>query len=86
MVVTIFDHGELTFRRTNIGGRLALTRPERECWLAVHESGETCARSAAGLSIRGWAVHEPDWKRELLRTELPAGADEWFDDLPSLTD
>ena len=33
--------------------------------------------ASKGLTMRAWAIHEPDWKREILRTELP---DADFDD------
>jgi hypothetical protein len=75
VVVTIFDHGVLSFRRGNRSGRMSLTKLERECWRAVYESGEPQERFSATRSIRGWAVHEQGWKRDLLRMELLDGAD-----------
>jgi len=80
IVVSVFDHGALTFRRSNVSGRLPLTPIERDCWRAVHERGETHERSAASCSVRGWAVHEEGWKRELLRLELLESVDEWSSD------
>ena len=79
IVVTIFDQGVLSFRRSNVGGRLALTPAERECWLAAHDSGRPHDQCTATTTIRCWPVHEEGWKRELLRLELQEG----FDDYPA---
>ncbi|HEY1603306.1 MAG TPA: ImmA/IrrE family metallo-endopeptidase [Pirellulales bacterium] len=91
IVVTIFDHGVRSFRRGNVGGRLALTPEERACWLAAHVSGQVHERATATSSIRCWPVHEPGWKRELLRLELQEGfdegpAEEWQSDDTSVED
>lgn len=98
VIVSIFDHGALSFRRGNRGGRMALTKIERECWHAAHSSGKTQERIVGMYSVRGWAVHEEGWKRELLRMEVADSFDdadegawplddagtgrEWFDDGP----
>jgi len=71
IVVTIFDNGSVTFRKSNRGRRLAIIPVERACWLMAHEQSCTAVRSDGEFSVRGWAVHEDGWKRELLRTELP---------------
>jgi hypothetical protein len=44
-------------------------------WRASHESGVPCGArldpSTTGLeSVRCWPVHEPGWKREILRSEI----------------
>jgi hypothetical protein len=77
IVVSIFDHGAISFRQGNRGGRLALTPLKRECWRTVHESGEFIERSGAGCTVRGWPVHEEGWKRELLRLVLVDEPEMW---------
>jgi len=71
IVVSIYDHGNLTYRRSNACAQLPPVTPlEAECWRAAHSTGQAQSRRGAGQSIRGWAVHEEGWKRELLRLEL----------------
>jgi IrrE N-terminal-like domain len=91
IVVTIFDHGVLSFRRGNVGGRLAFTPEERACRLAAHDSGQVQEQFTTTSSIRCWPVHEEGWKRELLRLELQEGfdegpSDEWQSDDASVED
>lgn len=73
-IVSVFDHGEITWRRTNHG----LTAPplqeaERRVWQACHEQNRpTRARDpTAPLDrVRCWPIHEPDWRREIMLTEV----------------
>jgi hypothetical protein len=84
VVISIFDHGKLSFRQGNRGGRLALTPLERECWRAAHASGMNQERASAGCTVRCWPIHEPDWKRELLRLDLLDDSQIWSVDEPAL--
>jgi hypothetical protein len=76
IVVTLFDHGQITWRRTNrrfSPGNLLPT--EVEAWQDCHELGVPVERehldSLAGpLRIQCWPIHEPDWKREIMRVEI----------------
>jgi Zn-dependent peptidase ImmA (M78 family) len=71
-VVTLFDHGRISFRRGNVPGRPPrLSEAERACWQTVHARDEPHRIEQGAISIQGWPVHEPDWKREILRTALP---------------
>ncbi|HEX4146361.1 MAG TPA: ImmA/IrrE family metallo-endopeptidase [Pirellulales bacterium] len=86
IVVTIFDNGRLTFRRSNrYRRRPDLSDDERRCWRLITEDGQ--ARSIAGPSCRtsGWPIYEPDWRREILRTCYDEAALEaaWEDDSQS---
>ncbi len=68
-LVSVFDHGELTRRRTN--GQLApppLLTIERRAQLRAHATGQPAILSGHGVRVQAWPVHEPGWKRELLRT------------------
>ena len=70
MVITVFDQGRLTWRRSN-GDQPAgaLTTREKNCWRVAGETGE--AVQAPGLPrIDCWAIHEPEWKREIMRSEI----------------
>jgi len=70
-IISIFDQGQLHFRRGNVPGRVPAPSPEEiRCWKAVHR-GDPAEQSAGGaMRIRGWPIHEPGWKREILRTEI----------------
>jgi Zn-dependent peptidase ImmA (M78 family) len=68
-LISVFDHGQLTRRRTN--GRLSpppLMSVEQEAQRRAHTTGEPVVLQAGGLRVQAWAIHEPNWKRELLRT------------------
>jgi hypothetical protein len=70
-IVTVFDQGRLTWRRGNVPGRVPPLSPEEiRCWNAVHREGRPRHAAHAAGRIRGWPVHEPGWKREILRTEI----------------
>jgi hypothetical protein len=74
VLVTIFDHGKLEFRRWNCPRRPPPMSPlEWQLWRGAHESGQaTC--NAGPPRIDAWPIHEPGWKREIMRLEL-AGDD-----------
>lgn len=77
-VITICDQGQAKFRRAAAGHRTGALSPiESDCWRVVYESGRFVQRSAAACIVRGWPIHEPDWKREILRLD-------WKDDLEEL--
>lgn len=71
VIITIFDQGRVTFRRSNLPGRIPPLSPaEKTCWQWIHENSEPRETTVGLSSIRGWPVHEPDWKREILRFEV----------------
>jgi hypothetical protein len=71
VIITIFDHGQVTFRRSNVSGQVPPPSPtETGCWQAVHDENRPECLSRSRLSVQGWPVHEPGWKREILRTEV----------------
>jgi hypothetical protein len=76
VVITVCDQGRITWRRSNISARPPRPLPEeREVWQRAHVTGLPAAKAidpeATGLErVRCWAVHEPDWKREIMRSEI----------------
>ncbi|MGE0606533.1 MAG: ImmA/IrrE family metallo-endopeptidase, partial [Pirellulales bacterium] len=76
VLVTIFDHGRRVFRAGNMqSGSEVLLPIEMACWRASHESGVPATRQQPGCAVQAWPIHEPGWRREIMRTSL----DEWAD-------
>lgn len=75
-ILSVFDQGRLHWRRSNLPGRVPPPSPgEIRCWQSAHR-GRTAEESAgSGTRIRAWPIHEPDWKREILRTEIACDAE-----------
>ncbi len=44
---------------------------ETACWRKAHLAGSPRQRSAERLCVTCWPIHEPHWKREFVRTQLP---------------
>ena len=77
VIVSIFDNGALYLRRSNVPGRLPpVSRAELACRRAVYQQNRPRRMSDGPLAIQGWPVHEPGWKREILRAELDLESDE----------
>ena len=71
VVITVFDQGHLSWRRSNVPGRVPPLCPaERDCRQAAHEENLPQEAFNALSRIQAWPVHEDGWKREILRTEL----------------
>jgi hypothetical protein len=76
IVVTLCDQGSVRWRRSNSCGRPPKLLPdEMSVWSKCHETGKAASASpdsaTTGLeSIRAWPIHEPDWKREILRSAI----------------
>ncbi|MBW3542569.1 MAG: ImmA/IrrE family metallo-endopeptidase [Planctomycetes bacterium] len=66
--VTIFDHGRITRRRSAAGGSPPLAPAECLVWQEVHSGGRPIEHHDDELRVQGWPIHEPGWKREILRT------------------
>ncbi len=76
-VITVFDQGQITGRRGNSGFRPPrLEQMEKHCWQDVHDRQTTHTRRRDGLQVQCWPVHEPGWKREILRTTV-VEEEEW---------
>jgi hypothetical protein len=76
IVVTLFDQGRIRWRRTNCGARPPQLLPdEATVWKSTHESGKPqtlhCDAANTGIeSVHAWPIHEPEWKREILRSVI----------------
>jgi hypothetical protein len=76
VIVTLADQGRIVWRRSNQLSRTPpLTSPERAAWTAAHDEGVPAACDRGQLpdgvdDVRAWPIHEPGWRREIIRTEL----------------
>jgi hypothetical protein len=75
IVITICDHGRVHWRRSNVTARPpALLPEEKTVWREAHETGlpafDTLDAETGLASVRCWPIHEPGWKREILRSEI----------------
>ena len=71
VIISIFDCGGLYFRRTNVPGRVpSPTSAELACWRTVHAHNRPHQSLDGRQTIQAWPVHEPGWKREILRAEV----------------
>jgi Zn-dependent peptidase ImmA (M78 family) len=68
-VVTIIDNDEVRRRKSN-GPRVTkdLEPFEVQCQQYVHQKGEPHTLREGNWTVRGWPVHQSDWKREILRS------------------
>jgi hypothetical protein len=75
IVITVCDNGRVSWRRSNMTARPPqMLREERAVWREVFDSGMPAFDSLdaeTGLgSVRCWPVHELDWRREIMRSEV----------------
>ena len=76
VIVSLFDQGELQWRRSNVLARPPqLAPPEADTWRVAFEGGRATQHHKGDLpegvdDVRCWPVHEPGWRREILRTAL----------------
>jgi hypothetical protein len=84
MLLSVFDHNRLSWRRSNVAVRAPRLHPEeRRCQEQVHRSNRAETIDAAALVIHGWPVHETGWKREILRTTAAYDLDFGMEEEPS---
>jgi len=76
VVITLFDEGRVTWRRSNLGrSAAAMLTAEHDCWQQCHHwatatDEQVDLADGARAVVRCWPVHEPHWRREVMRTEL----------------
>jgi predicted transcriptional regulator len=68
-IITVVDNGHIHRRRSNAWPvRRELHAVERACQEYVHHYSRPQTVREAGWTVQGWPVHQPDWKREVLRS------------------
>ena len=73
IVITVFDNGRCTLRRSNWGSRAPQLSPdEAACREAASSTGVPARRETPSTRICAWPIHEPQWKREIMRTACTA--------------
>jgi Zn-dependent peptidase ImmA (M78 family) len=75
IVITVCDLGRVHWRRSNVSANPpGILAEEKEVWHASHVTGlyqeETLDAECGIVSVRCWPIHEPDWKREIIRSEI----------------
>jgi Zn-dependent peptidase ImmA (M78 family) len=74
VVITVCDLGRMHWRRSNVARVPSLLPEEKAVWRECHETGlptESSIDAESGIQqVRCWPVHEPGWKREILRSEI----------------
>jgi hypothetical protein len=76
IVVTLCDQGSVRWRRSNSCSRPPKLLPdEMDVWRECHETGRPASASPDSAStcleaIHAWPIHEPNWKREILRSAV----------------
>ena len=74
VVISIFDQRRLSFRRSNVSGRVPPpSAAEIECWNGVHGRRRPLRTRQGQWVVQGWPIHEDEWTREILRMEV----EEW---------
>ncbi|MBN2294295.1 MAG: ImmA/IrrE family metallo-endopeptidase [Pirellulales bacterium] len=77
VIVTVFDHSRISLRHSNLPGRVPpLSEAELDCWRRVHRRNHPWNVEAEGQIVTGWPIHEEEWQREILRTEIDIWADQ----------
>lgn len=70
VIIAVYDQNRLSWRKSNTGSRTPRPSPQEvEGRRQAYESGRTIA-IAGPPSIRVWPIHEPSWKREIVRVEI----------------
>lgn len=71
VIISIFDLGQLSFRASNVPGQVpAPSSREMACWRRAHARNLAEESNDGPRKIQAWPVHEPGWKREIVRTEV----------------
>jgi Zn-dependent peptidase ImmA (M78 family) len=69
VIITIVDNDHVARRRSNAWRVTKALEPvEKRCQHYVHYYSRPKLFSEDGWTVQGWPVHQPDWKREILRS------------------
>lgn len=69
-VITIFDNGQRSSRKSNFSGRHEIQPLEVAAWEKCRRWAEHVDMSRGSLRVQVWPIHEADWQREILRTTV----------------
>jgi Zn-dependent peptidase ImmA (M78 family) len=70
-IIAVVDNGHVHRRRSNAWPvRKELEPPEAECQRYVNHYSRPRLVVRDGWTVHGWPVHQPDWKREILRSVI----------------
>lgn len=68
-IITLIDNEHVARRRSNAWQVTRTLEPvEVECQRYVHQYSRPRCLRENGWTVHGWPVHQPDWKREILRS------------------
>jgi Zn-dependent peptidase ImmA (M78 family) len=74
-IVTVIDNDHIYRRRSNAWPTHRHLEPaEEECQRYVHYYSRPKVIQKGQWTVQGWPVHQPDWKREILRSVVDADA------------
>jgi hypothetical protein len=75
-VITLCDQGHVIWRCSNAGApTAAMSTIERTVWQRTYQRGRPASEwtdpLAAGFTcVRSWPIHEPGWRREIVRADV----------------
>jgi hypothetical protein len=76
VIITLWDQGNIQWRRSNVmHSPPPPTAAEHNAWQAAHRLAQPARCDGSELpegveDIRAWPIHEPEWRREIVRTKL----------------
>jgi hypothetical protein len=71
VIISIFDLGSVSYRGSNVPGQVPPpSSEEMASWRFAHTRNLPHESADGPRTIQAWPVHEPGWKREILRTEV----------------
>ena len=70
-IITVVDNDHIRRRRSNAWPiRRRLEPAEQKCQKQVNHYGRPRTVQESGWTVRGWPVHQADWRREILRSVI----------------
>jgi Zn-dependent peptidase ImmA (M78 family) len=70
VIVAVYDQNQLTWRKSNAGFRMPqMSQREIAARRQAHETAQSVYDDGPP-AIRAWPIHEPQWKREIIRVEV----------------
>ena len=71
ILITVFDQGQVTFRRGNTLRKSPPLCPDEICAQQRAQDTGAAVVQHGEVAVHAWPVHEAHWKREILRTVMP---------------